>query len=376
MATDLTERGRGQAIAPADWQSVARRHLWMHFTRMGAYGPAPSSPSSSAARAATSSTTAAGATSTGWRRCSASTVGHGRTELADAAAAQLRELAFYTNWSYAHPRAIELAARVAALAPPGPRTASSSPRAGRRPSSPRWKLARAYHRLTVSSPAHEDRRARARLPRRDARRACGDRPGRAEDAVCARHPRWLPRREHEPLPRAGGRRPALDGRCDRAADHRRGPRDGRRGDPRAGPERGRLLHAAGGLLPARARDLRPPRRAADLRRGDLLLGTPRVHVRLRALRLRAGHHHDRQGDDVGLHADGRGDRRRSRRGAIHAGQRVVRARLHVRRAPRRRGGRAGEHRPHGARGHLRPCARQRGRVPRDAREPRRHRDRR
>src|SRR5436189_1397030 len=38
-------------------------------------------------------------------------------EIAEAASEQLRELPFYTNWSYAHPRAIELAAEVAALAP-------------------------------------------------------------------------------------------------------------------------------------------------------------------------------------------------------------------------------------------------------------------
>ena len=50
-----------------------------------------------------------------------------------------------------------------------------------------------------------------------------------------------------------------------------------------------------GLLPARARDLRPLRRAADLRRGDLLVGPARPLVRLRALRLRAGHHHDGEG---------------------------------------------------------------------------------
>jgi len=44
-------------------------------------------------------------------------VGHGRAEIADAMAAQAKELAFFTNWSYAHPRAVELAARVANLAP-------------------------------------------------------------------------------------------------------------------------------------------------------------------------------------------------------------------------------------------------------------------
>ena len=43
--------------------------------------------------------------------------GHGRAELADAAAAQARELAFATTWDAVHPRAVELAARIAGLAP-------------------------------------------------------------------------------------------------------------------------------------------------------------------------------------------------------------------------------------------------------------------
>ena len=34
-------------------------------------------------------------------------------EIGQAAHEQMRELPFYTNWSYAHPRAIELAAEVA-----------------------------------------------------------------------------------------------------------------------------------------------------------------------------------------------------------------------------------------------------------------------
>src|SRR5260370_18819018 len=36
-------------------------------------------------------------------------VGHGRTELAEAAYKQASELAFFPLWSYAHPHAIELA---------------------------------------------------------------------------------------------------------------------------------------------------------------------------------------------------------------------------------------------------------------------------
>src|SRR5687767_15999474 len=38
-------------------------------------------------------------------------------EIGQAALEQMRELPFYTNWSYAHPRAVELAAEVASLAP-------------------------------------------------------------------------------------------------------------------------------------------------------------------------------------------------------------------------------------------------------------------
>jgi adenosylmethionine-8-amino-7-oxononanoate aminotransferase len=44
-------------------------------------------------------------------------VGHGRTELAEAAATQMKELGFFPNWSMHHPRSLELAARLSELAP-------------------------------------------------------------------------------------------------------------------------------------------------------------------------------------------------------------------------------------------------------------------
>jgi adenosylmethionine-8-amino-7-oxononanoate aminotransferase len=44
-------------------------------------------------------------------------IGHGRSDIAQAGADQAKELGFFTIWSYAHPPAIELAARVASLAP-------------------------------------------------------------------------------------------------------------------------------------------------------------------------------------------------------------------------------------------------------------------
>src|SRR4051794_41484812 len=43
--------------------------------------------------------------------------GHGRQELAEAAAKQAGELAYFPLWSYAHPKAVELADRLADLTP-------------------------------------------------------------------------------------------------------------------------------------------------------------------------------------------------------------------------------------------------------------------
>ncbi|MBM4337532.1 MAG: aminotransferase class III-fold pyridoxal phosphate-dependent enzyme [Deltaproteobacteria bacterium] len=44
-------------------------------------------------------------------------IGHGREDLADAAAAQMRKLAFATNWGYAHPPSLEASRMIAELAP-------------------------------------------------------------------------------------------------------------------------------------------------------------------------------------------------------------------------------------------------------------------
>jgi adenosylmethionine-8-amino-7-oxononanoate aminotransferase len=44
-------------------------------------------------------------------------VGHGRAELADAAHKQMKELGFFPNWSFQHPRSLELAAKLAEIAP-------------------------------------------------------------------------------------------------------------------------------------------------------------------------------------------------------------------------------------------------------------------
>ena len=182
--------------------------------------------------------------------------GHGRTEYGEAAARQVEELDFYTLWSYAHPKAIELAARIATLAP-GDLNRVFFTSGGSEAVESALKLARNYHRHPRQRPEAQGDRPRGRLPRHLPRGALGHRHHRAAQPVRAAHPGRLPRPEHEHLPLARGPRPALGGGRDRGADRLRGAGDGRRGDPRAGPERRRLLRPARRLLPAGARDLRP-----------------------------------------------------------------------------------------------------------------------
>ena len=44
-------------------------------------------------------------------------VGNGRTEIAEAAAGQIKDLGFFPNWSFQHPKSLELAEKLAQIAP-------------------------------------------------------------------------------------------------------------------------------------------------------------------------------------------------------------------------------------------------------------------
>jgi adenosylmethionine-8-amino-7-oxononanoate aminotransferase len=101
----------------ADLQQLARDHLWLHFTRMGGYRNAEVPIivrgegcylEDSNGKRYLDALAGLFAVQIGYS--------HGE-EVGEAALAQMRELPFYTNWSYAHPRAIELAHEVASLAP-------------------------------------------------------------------------------------------------------------------------------------------------------------------------------------------------------------------------------------------------------------------
>ena len=81
-------------------------------------------------------------------------VGHGRDELAEAAAKQARELAFFPLWSYAHPKAIELAERLAGYAPGDLNRVFFTTGGGEAVESA-WKLAKQYFKLTGKPTKHK-----------------------------------------------------------------------------------------------------------------------------------------------------------------------------------------------------------------------------
>jgi len=146
MATDVTARSSARPEQPADLQALARRHLWMHFSRMGEYGPGAEIPIIVRGDGCYVFDEHGKRYLDGLSALFCVNTGHSRPELAAAAAEQASELAFFTNWGYAHPRAIELAARVAGLAPEGlSRVFFTS--GGSEAVESAWKLARNYHRM-------------------------------------------------------------------------------------------------------------------------------------------------------------------------------------------------------------------------------------
>ena len=127
-----------------DLQRAAREHLWLHFTRMGGYADAdvPIIVRGDGCYLEDLN---------GKRYLDALAglfsvnIGYGfGEEIGEAAAAQMRELPFYTNWSYAHPRAIELASEVASLAP-GDLNRAFFVSGGSEAVESAWKLARQYY---------------------------------------------------------------------------------------------------------------------------------------------------------------------------------------------------------------------------------------
>jgi adenosylmethionine-8-amino-7-oxononanoate aminotransferase len=124
----------------------ANRHLWGHFARHGA-GITP--PIITRGEGVTIWDSNGKSYIDGLSGLFVVQVGHGRKELAEAAAKQAETLAFFPLWSYATPTAIELAERIAGYAP-GDLNRVFFTSGGSEAVESAWKMARQYHKLSGS----------------------------------------------------------------------------------------------------------------------------------------------------------------------------------------------------------------------------------
>ena len=241
MATTMPEK------TDAGLQELAKRHLWLHFSRMGAYDRGAEIPIIARGDGCYVWDDAGNRYLDALSSLFCVNIGHGRADIAQAGADQAKELGFFTNWSYAHPRAIELAAKIASLAP-GDLNRVFFTSGGGEAVETALKVARQYHKLTGNP-------NKTKVIAREVAyhgTTLGALSATGVTSLRAPFEPFTPGGCHVPntnLYRLAARlRRREPRRGDRAPDRVRGPRDGRRRDPRAGPERRRLLHAAGGLL--------------------------------------------------------------------------------------------------------------------------------
>ncbi len=124
---------------------AAQDNLWMHFTRQSSYADGEV-PTITRGEGAYIYDIHGRRYLDGLSGLFVVQVGHGRTELAEAAAKQAKELAFFPLWSYAHPKAAELAHRLAGLTPGDLNHVFFTTGGGEAVESA-WKLAKQYFKI-------------------------------------------------------------------------------------------------------------------------------------------------------------------------------------------------------------------------------------
>ena len=137
-----------------DYQAAGRDHLWLHFTRHSTYENGGEMPLIVKGEGHKIWDSHGREYIDGLAGLFVVQVGHGREELAEAAAKQARELAFFPLWSFAHPRAVELADRIAAMAPGDLNRVFFTTGGGEAVESA-WKLAKQYYKLTGKPNKHK-----------------------------------------------------------------------------------------------------------------------------------------------------------------------------------------------------------------------------
>ncbi|MDX6278539.1 MAG: hypothetical protein QOJ72_2667 [Nocardioidaceae bacterium] len=128
-------------------QKAGKRHLWMHFSRHGSYDDAHDIPIITKGEGMYLYDAKGKRYLDGLAGLFVVQAGHGREELAEAAAKQAKELAFFPIWTFAHPNAIALAERIAAYAP-GDLNRVFFTTGGGEAVETAWKAAKQYFKLT------------------------------------------------------------------------------------------------------------------------------------------------------------------------------------------------------------------------------------
>ncbi|MFN8190481.1 MAG: aspartate aminotransferase family protein [Nocardioidaceae bacterium] len=142
-----------QAVDRDRLQEAARDHLWLHFSRHSVYQE-NDMPVIVRGEGAYIWDDQGRRYLDGLAGLFVNQLGHGRTDLAEAAAKQASTLAFHPLWSYAHPGAIELAEKLAAYAPGDLNRVFFTTGGGEAVESA-WKLAKQYFKLTGQPTKHK-----------------------------------------------------------------------------------------------------------------------------------------------------------------------------------------------------------------------------
>jgi adenosylmethionine-8-amino-7-oxononanoate aminotransferase len=144
----------GRTPLGTSYADAARDHLWMHFTRHSTYENGGQVPVIVRGEGAYIYDDRGRRYLDGLAGLFVVQVGHGRTELAEAAAKQAKDLAFFPIWSYAHPKAIELAERLT-QSTPGDLNRVFFTTGGGEAVETAWKLAKQYWKLVGKPGKHK-----------------------------------------------------------------------------------------------------------------------------------------------------------------------------------------------------------------------------
>lgn len=124
----------------------ARKNLWLEVTRMGSFSETNEIPIIVRGEGTYLWDAHGKRYFDGLSALYTNQLGYGRADIAQVAAKQIMELSYFPLWTYAHPRAIELAEKIASLAPGDLNRVFFSTGGGDAVESA-WKLSRQYHRL-------------------------------------------------------------------------------------------------------------------------------------------------------------------------------------------------------------------------------------